>query len=112
MGTPLLLSYAFNRAAPGANTNIFSGVEARTCPSDGILLITFNLATASVVNLIDSDGTTAMVIGLERSTTQSAGDGFAYSWIAKRGHQYNLQVETDGIIRQAALMLDPSGAAG
>lgn len=109
-GYILKLAY-FNRAAPGANTDIISTsitnlvTQAATATSyftpsvDGYMAISIALATASVVNLTETYSGTTNTYGLERSSTVSLLDLFGWSLIPVSTQcRYNLQVETNSII--------------
>ena len=100
----------FNLSAPGANTNILA-TSIKVSPHAVALRITVCLATASVFNVMVSDGTTTFALGQEKSTALNAGDSYTFTLGARRykSHPYvegttteltyNFQVETDGVIR-------------
>lgn len=98
-----VLTDQFNVSAPGANTNILS--TGLTPAYSGTLHISVCLATASVLNITESDGTTTFTIGLNASVALNAGDGYTFSWGCIRNRTYNFQVETDGVIRKLQVNL-------
>ena len=98
-------------AAPGANTSFAAFVMGRY---DAGVRITISLTTASVLNLISTDGTTAYTSGLKDSETLSAADEHVINvpalpvnkpgtglgtGTAAVAMAYALQVETDSVIR-------------
>ena len=88
----------YNIAAPGANTNIITGIAPKL--GAGIFRIGLALATASVFNYTVTDGTTGFTVGLYASAALTAGDQYLLD-IPHLGpsYTYNFQVETDGIVR-------------
>lgn|SRR3990167_2958124 len=96
----------FNRAAPGANTNILT---SNITPAEGSAMrVSVVLATASVFNTTITDGTTTFTCGLNASVALTAGDMYFFEFACHPSETnsgsanalgYNFQVETDGIIR-------------
>lgn len=85
-----------NVPAPGSNTDIL-GTNI-TPKYDGEFKVTVSLATDSVFNLVDTDGTDSFTQGLKESGTLNASDRYTFTFAVQTGHSYNFQVETDGII--------------
>jgi len=115
-GSANALYTAYALAAPGANTTFGSFKVSPVC---GVVRITVQLTTASVLNLTSTDGTTAYVGGLNGSVALAAGDWYSfviplrYTSNGDDGGTvmtYGFQVETDSVIR--ALFVDlVTGAA-
>jgi peroxiredoxin family protein len=95
----------FNRAAPGANTNILT--TGITVTEGCALRVTVALTTSSVFNATCSDGTVTFTWGLNSSTALNAGDLYAFVFGAAPRETnsgsnntltYNFRVETNSII--------------
>ena len=95
----------FNRAAPGANANILTA--SLTVQEGCAVRVTVVLATASVFNVVISDGTDTFTCGLNASVALNAGDMYAFSFGLNPNETnsgsgttltYNFQVETNGVI--------------
>lgn len=85
-------------AAPGANTNIFTD-NLTPVYSCSVFRVTVALTTASVFNVIMTDGTTSYTNGLNLSVALQAGDLYTFTFGVHNGNTYNFQVETDSVIR-------------
>lgn len=120
--TPRL--FYFNRAAPGANTdiiattitNIVTGALTTTnyySPNvDCCIIVSVALSTASVFNMTESDGTNSFTNGINSSVSLGLGDLYSWSLIpVKAGYQYNFQVETNSIIRRLFIVQLEGGTA-
>lgn len=109
----------FNRAAPGANTDILT---TAITPKEGCAIkITALLATGSVLNMTVTDGTTTFTGGLNSSTSLNAGDWYTFTIGANPVEtnsgdgnplSYNFQVETDGIIQMLLIQESQIGTNG
>lgn len=104
----------FNRAAPGANTDIITA-DIKPNGRESMFRVHVVLATSSVFNYTVSDqegSPTLFTVGINASAALNAGDGYTFDipalkyettsvtfGAAKRELTYNFRVETDGIIR-------------
>ena len=95
-------------AAPGANTNIFS-TSLTPVYSCSAFRVTVALATASVFNVVSTDGTTSYTLGLNQSNALQASDLYTFTFGVHNSNTYNFQVETDGIIRVLQVDEIPGG---
>ena len=92
------LSNSYTVAAPGANTDILA--TALTPLWDASTFYVYAvLATTSVLNYTETDGTTLYTVGLNKSVGLGSGDGYLFKFPTVKGNSYNFQVETDGIIQ-------------
>lgn len=98
----------FNRAAPGANTNIATTALTPAYPVSAFR-ITVALATASVFNVTETVGATTNTYGLNASAALNAGDVYTFVMGVNNSATYNFQVETDGIIRKLQVDEIPKG---
>ena len=85
-------------AAPGANTNIFS-TSLTPVYQCSAFRVTVALTTASVFNVVMTDGTTSYTNGLNASAALQAGDLYTFTFGVHNGNTYNFQIETDGVVR-------------
>lgn len=89
-----VLSSNFNVSAPGANTNILAeGVV----PSrhDGVMRVTVQVATGSVLNVMVTQGATTKACGLNGNVALTAGCLYTFSFAVRANRTYNFQVETN-----------------
>lgn len=110
-GFNLVLAY-FNRAAPGANTDIIANgitnlINSKTTatsltPSvDCYYAVSVALTTGSVFNMTETISGTTFTYGIDSSTTLAAGDLYGWSLIPViTAATYNFQVETNSIIQR------------
>lgn len=115
--------FYFNRAAPGANTDIIangitnlvnsvSTATSLTPTVDCYFAISVVLATASVFNMTETISGSTFTYGIDVSTSLSSGDLFGWSLIPVfTVATYNFQVETNGIIRRLSVSELQYGAA-
>ena len=102
MGKANSVAQEFNKAAPGANTNI---LDANVTPvqmgtDSPIFRVTACLAVSSVLNVVitDSDGNSE-TIGLNDNAAITADAMFREAFAVRSDYTYNFQVETDGEIK-------------
>ena len=92
-------------AAPGANTDVLA--SSVTWPSQNPCLLTIQVATATVVNLMVTRGGVTKALGLNAiDTDPSLVAGYAYSFMVPGllpGDLVNVQVETDTAIDMLSL---------
>lgn len=101
------LASEWNLPAPGANANILTaGLQLRAAARNvAVLRIQINLAVASKIKIVETDGTTTFASELLGGTTLNANQPYALAYEAraqtKAGKRltYNFQVETDGVIQ-------------
>ena len=108
-------------AAPGANTSFASFTLSHPVAS---VRITIALATASVLNLFSTDGTTGYTHGLLSSATLTAGDLYAIDvpgltrYVPSGGKvvtsagteiTYSLRIETNGVVQVVSIVELPTG---
>lgn len=94
-------------AAPGANTNI-SG--ATFSPAwDGWVDITVQLATAAVLNVIETHASGTITHPAQLGVALVAAKTYTWSMPVKGGSVYNFQVTIDGIINRLLLHYVTSG---
>ena len=103
-GAVIALATVYNGSAPGANTNIITPVKVSDSAST--IRVTVCLATASVFNVVVTNGSTPFTMGLNASSALQAGDLYTFTFGARRYSSqtgtteltYSFQVETDGVI--------------
>ncbi len=103
-------SNGFDITAPGANTSILA--SNITPKRAGSLAVTVSLTTASVFNVLATDGTTTHLWGLNSSTALNAADVYRFVIDAVPALSYNFQGETDGVIETLIVNEVMGGIAG
>ena len=88
----------FNIAAPGANTNILT--NSITPTMGGFFVVSITLSTGSIVNVTETQGSTTLTNGLNKSNALNVGDKYCFTFPVSSATAYNFQVETNSIIRE------------
>ena len=95
----IVIASVYSGDAPGANTDILAADVTPTI-NGSVFRVTVCLGTASVFNVVETDGTQAFTEGLNSSVALNAGDRYTFILGSTRtDNTYNFQVETDGVIR-------------
>lgn len=101
-----------NGAAPGANTgivNAYRGSAITPKYARSKLSISIVLATASIVNLSKTTSGTEVLIEMNGNSAIPALQMYWYEFPISNASTYDVEVETDGIIRQLFIQETPYG---